>query len=51
MVWAAITVPMTLIGARIGLMLYGRINDAQFRRIVLGLLGLSGVTLIVTSLL
>jgi len=26
-VWAAITVPSTLIGARIGLALYGRIND------------------------
>ncbi len=49
-VWAAITVPTTLIGARIGLALYGRVNDAQFRRIVLSLLGLSGVTLIVSSL-
>ena len=43
-------VPTTLIGARIGLMLYGRVNDAQFRRIILSLLGLSGVTLIVSSL-
>ena len=50
LIWAAITVPTTLIGARIGLALYGRIDDAQFRRILLGLLGLSGVTLILTSL-
>jgi uncharacterized membrane protein YfcA len=49
--WAAITVPVTLIGARVGLQLYGRINDAQFRRIVLVLLGLSGLTLIGSSLL
>jgi len=49
-VWAAITVPTTLIGARIGLALYGRVNDVQFRSIVLSLLGLSGVTLIVSSL-
>ncbi len=50
-VWAAIALPTTLIGARLGLQLYGRINDAQFRRIVLALLGLSGFTLIASSLL
>jgi hypothetical protein len=50
LIWAAITVPTTLIGARIGLALYGRIDDAQFRRILLGLLCLSGLTLILTSL-
>ena len=49
-IWAAICVPTTLIGARIGLSLYGRVNDAQFRRIVLVLLGLSGTSLIVSSL-
>lgn len=49
-VWAAICIPCTLIGARIGLALYGRVNDLQFRRIVLGLLGLSGVTLIASAL-
>lgn len=49
-IWAAICVPTTLIGARIGLALYGRMNDTQFRRIILSLLGLSGVTLIVSSL-
>lgn len=49
-IWAAICVPTTLIGARIGLALYKKVDDAQFRRIVLGLLSLSGVTLIVSSL-
>ena len=49
-IWAAICVPTTLIGARIGLALYRKVDDAQFRRIILGLLSLSGVTLIVSSL-
>jgi len=49
-IWAAITVPVTLIGARLGLMLYGRIDDAGFRRVILTLLTLSGATLIVSSL-
>jgi uncharacterized membrane protein YfcA len=49
LVWAAICVPTTLIGARLGLMLYGRINDLQFRRLVLLFLTLSGVTLIASS--
>jgi uncharacterized membrane protein YfcA len=48
--WAVITLPATLIGARIGLMLYRRIDDAGFRRVVLVLLGLSGATLIASSL-
>ena len=49
-IWAAITVPISLVGARLGLMLYGRVNDAAFRQLVLVLLGLSGITLIVTAL-
>jgi len=49
-IWAVITVPVSLVGARIGLMLYGRVNDAAFRQLVLVLLGLSGMTLIVSSL-
>ena len=48
-VWAAFTVPVTLISARIGLMLYGRVDDTGFRRIILSLLTLSGATLIATS--
>jgi uncharacterized membrane protein YfcA len=49
-IWAVITVPVSLVGARLGLMLYGRVNDAAFRQLVLVLLGLSGATLIATSL-
>jgi hypothetical protein len=49
-IWAAITVPISLVGARLGLMLYGRVNDAAFRQLVLVLLGLSGMTLILTAL-
>ena len=48
--WAAITVPVSLAGARLGLMLYGRANDAVFRRLVLALLAVSGTTLILTAL-
>ena len=48
--WAAICLPITLIGAHIGLRLFRRINDTQFRRLILGLLGFSGLTLIGTSL-
>jgi len=48
--WAAICLPITLIGAHIGLRLYRRINDIQFRRLILVLLGLSGLTLIATSI-
>ena len=51
LVWAVITVPITLIGARIGLhALRPRQRRAVFRQLVLVLLGLSGVTLIVSSL-
>jgi uncharacterized protein len=49
-IWAIMTVPISLVGARLGLMLYGRVNDAAFRQLVLVLLGLSGMTLIVSSL-
>jgi uncharacterized membrane protein YfcA len=43
-------VPVSLVGARLGLMLYRRANDAVFRQLVLVLLGLSGITLILSSL-
>lgn len=49
-IWAMMTVPVSLVGARIGLMLYRRANDAAFRQLVLVLLGLSGITLILSSL-
>lgn len=48
--WAVVTLPVSLVGTRLGLMLYGRVNDAQFRRIVLAMLGLSGLVLIVSSI-
>ncbi len=37
--------PLVLIGTQIGLKLYGRLDEAQFRRLVLGLLLVSGMTL------
>jgi uncharacterized membrane protein YfcA len=49
-IWALICVPVSLVGARLGLMLYRRANDAVFRQLVLVLLGLSGITLILSSL-
>lgn len=50
LVWALITVPTTLLGARLGLLVYGRIDDRQFRWIILGLLTLSGISLILSGL-
>ena len=49
LIWTAFCLPATVIGAHIGLALYGRVNEVQFRRIVLVLLGLSGLTLIGTA--
>lgn len=49
-IWALICVPISLVGARLGLMLYRSANDAVFRQLVLVLLGLSGITLILSSL-
>ena len=48
--WAVITVPVSFLGARLGLLLYGRVNDIAFRQLILMLLGLSGITLIVSAL-
>jgi uncharacterized membrane protein YfcA len=50
LVWVLITVPTTLLGARLGLLVYGRIDDRQFRWIILGLLALSGASLILSGL-
>ena len=50
LIWAAIALPTTIAGARLGLFLYARIGDLGFRRLVLVLLGFSGVSLIVTGL-
>jgi uncharacterized protein len=49
LVWTVLALPLTLIGARVGLTLYRRVNDLQFRRIVLILLAVSGATLIVSA--
>jgi uncharacterized membrane protein YfcA len=43
----ALAVPAVLLGTWAGLKLYGRLDEAQFRRIVLGLLLLSGAALLV----
>ncbi len=48
--WAVGSLPISLIGTRLGLRLYGQFNDEQFRRIILGMLGLSGLTLIASSI-
>jgi uncharacterized membrane protein YfcA len=50
LIWAVIALPTTIAGARLGLLLYGRVGDIGFRRLVLILLGFSGVSLIVTGL-
>jgi hypothetical protein len=41
--------PGTLVGAWIGMRLYGRLDAARFRRIVLALLLLAGIAMIVTA--
>lgn len=43
--------PFTWLGSWLGIVLYGRVSEAIFSRIILVLLGLSGVTLIVTNAL
>jgi uncharacterized membrane protein YfcA len=50
LIWVAVALPSTLIAAHAGLALYGRVNDVQFRWIVLGLLALSGTSLIVSAI-
>ena len=51
LIWAAICVPVSLAGTRLGLLLYRRVSDAGFRRLVLILLALSGATLVFSALL
>jgi hypothetical protein len=46
----AVMVPAMLIPTTAGFLLYRRVSDLAFRRVVLGLLTLSGAVLIVTSL-
>jgi uncharacterized membrane protein YfcA len=49
-IWAIVGLPTTIAGARLGLLLYGRIGEIGFRRLVLVLLGFSGATLIASAL-
>ena len=51
LLWAAVSLPVSLIGTRLGLSLYGRFNDEQFRQLILAMLGVSGIVLIATSVL
>lgn len=48
--YAALSLPATLAGVWLGRRLYGKIDDAQFRKVVLGLLALSGLTLVGSSI-
>ncbi|MGI9382184.1 MAG: sulfite exporter TauE/SafE family protein [Methyloligellaceae bacterium] len=51
LLWLALlTLPATLIGIWIGRRLYGRVDDAQFQKIVLALLTISGLVLVVSNL-
>lgn len=50
LVWLLLAFPSTMLGARIGVSLYSRINAWQFRRIVLALLGFSGLTLVLSAI-
>ena len=51
-VWgfALVCLPATLLGAFLGIRLYSRVNDRQFRAVVLWLLPASGVVLMVSNL-
>ena len=43
-------VPATIVGAFLGIRVYGRVNERQFRAVVLWLLLASGVVLMVSNL-
>ncbi|MCP5267155.1 MAG: sulfite exporter TauE/SafE family protein [Burkholderiaceae bacterium] len=47
----ALSLPATLAGVWIGRRCYGRVDASLFRRIVLGMLAVSGLTLVAQSLL
>lgn len=47
---ALICLPATLLGAYLGTRLYGRVNEQQFRTLVLSLLLVSGIALMVSNL-
>ncbi|MFO1086958.1 MAG: sulfite exporter TauE/SafE family protein [Reyranellaceae bacterium] len=51
LIWAAICIPVSLAGTRLGLLLYHRVNDSGFRKLVLIMLALSGAILVLSALL
>lgn len=50
LIWVVIAMPVTLVASRIGLACYGRVNEVQFRRIILFLLTISGLSLVASAL-
>lgn len=50
LLWAALTVPLSILGALIGLRVWHGTSDTLFRRAVLTLLALSGVVLVAQAL-
>ncbi len=48
---AAIALPFSLVSARFGVWVFERLDEAQFKRIVLSILGLSGVSIIISLFL
>lgn len=47
---AATALPFTLIGAALGVAVYAQVSEEKFSRIILALLGLSGLALILTNI-
>lgn len=47
----AVALPVTMISAQIGITVFKRLNDAQFRRLLIFLMFVSGLTLLVRSFL
>jgi uncharacterized membrane protein YfcA len=47
---AFVCLPATILGAYLGIRMYGRVNEKQFRALVLWLLLASGIVLTVTNL-
>jgi uncharacterized protein len=50
LVWVLLALPGTIIAAHGGLACYGRVNDVQFRQIVLVMLAISGASLVISAL-
>lgn len=46
-----VVLPVTMIAAQVGIMVFHRINDIQFRRLIIGLMFVSGLTLMARELL